>query len=87
VAAEPVALVPLGPQVQTAQTEVFSFLQSAGDSPAAADGTGAPARSGLRPGASAPWGAPAPVSFPDPLLAASLLPFIGLLILRSRLFS
>ncbi|MDD5628927.1 MAG: hypothetical protein PHU21_07675 [Elusimicrobia bacterium] len=85
-APRPVPL-PLGPQVQEAQTEVFSFLQTAGDGPAADEPGAGLSRRPSRPGSAAPLRAPVPASFPDPLLAASLLPLLGLLIVRSRLFS
>ncbi|MCX5795581.1 MAG: hypothetical protein NTY77_08825 [Elusimicrobia bacterium] len=80
-------LVPLGAQVQSAQTEVFSFLQAAADAPASSDEAGAQARRAPSASPEAPLHAPAAPSVPDPLLAVSLLPFLGLLILRSRLFS
>lgn len=88
--AEPSLLVPLGAQVQSAQSEVYAFLQagspaleSAAHDPAAVKSADAvPLRGDLGGGSG-----PAPLSVPDPLLAAGLLPFVSLLILRSRLFS
>ena len=85
--AEPTAAVPLGAQGQSAQSEVFSFLQSTGGEPADQARAGAPTEDSSRSGAPAPQPDHAPVSVPDPLLACALLPFLGLLILRSRLFS
>lgn len=87
--AAPSLFVPLGAQVQSAQAEVYSFLQaSAGasvhDAPTA-DAAKAP-RESLR-GDLGGGAEQAPLSIPDPLLAVSLLPFLSLLILRSRLFS
>ncbi len=82
------APVPLGPQVQAAQSEVYAFLQAsvaaAPSGPPDAGTSAAPASESADLGGKS---APAPLSLPDPLVAASLLPFLSLLILRSRLFS
>lgn len=87
-AAAPSLLVPLGPQVQAAQTEVYSFLQASGVGPvletAPAEAADAQESPSGGPGGGSEQ---APLSIPDPFVAAGLLPFLSLLILRSRLFS
>ena len=79
------AVALLGPQAPSAQSESFSFMQSAGQASAPAEAaadSGGAARSDQDSGRSAP------VTSPDPLLAASFLPFLGMgLALRSRFFS
>ncbi len=84
---EPGSAVPLGSQVQSAQSEVFSFLQSTGGDSADQVLPDAPTGASYRSGSFLQRPGHAPVSVPDPRLACALLPFLGLLILRSRLFS
>jgi len=73
------------------ESEIFAFLQSAGErvSPAADVAAGLAERAWRQraSGLSSAWPETFPRAFPDMLLAASLLPFFGLIILRSRLFS
>ena len=87
-AAAPALLVPLGPQVQSAQAEVYSFLQASAGVSAQESPSANAAKALETPRGNLGGGAEqAPLSIPDPLLAVSLLPFLSLLILRSRLFS
>jgi len=85
--AAPRVLVPLGPQVQAAQSEVFSFLQSSDGQASDHRRDSAAASASSRSGPAPQRPGDAPVSVPDPLVGCALLPFAALLILRSRLFS
>jgi hypothetical protein len=77
--------LPLGLPARSAQSEVFTFLQSSIGAPAD-QVRSAPTDSVSRAGSAASLSDQAPVSVPDPRLACALLPFLALLILRSRLF-
>jgi hypothetical protein len=83
--AAPTMVLPLRLPVRSAQSEVFAFLQSVSGAPAD-QVRSAPADSVSRDSSAAPQPDQTPVSVPDPRLACALLPFLALLILRSRLF-
>jgi hypothetical protein len=83
----PPAVLPLGPQAQSVQSEIFSFLQSSGDGPAGQAPVRAAPGGSSRGGFDSQRSDRAPVSIPDPRLACALLPFLALIMLRSRLFS